>query len=247
MPAALERRGAWIARQPAERGNAAYPGLVSLGIEGNISGYFALLSAGRFCEAAALANAIFQFGWDPAQRLMKPGARPEDPATAIDVIGNHARGNFIRPDPVREFDSTGITAPSSNRAGSKPPRSTRRDTTYGPGVCTPEGQRSRRRIWRSFFVAFLVGVNASSRYSKWPVLSCPLMAGFGCPPRPKRRDIRERCCPYPTVAHGGQQLEANNDLSSSATEASLRMRHFAGGLGRVKGSLRRSLKIMSRP
>ena len=31
--------------------------------------------------------------------------------------------------------------------------------------------------------AFLVGVNASSRYSKWPVFSCPLMAGFGCPPR----------------------------------------------------------------
>jgi hypothetical protein len=31
--------------------------------------------------------------------------------------------------------------------------------------------------------AFLVGVNASSRYSKWPVFSCPLMAAFGCPPR----------------------------------------------------------------
>src|SRR5688572_5916536 len=31
--------------------------------------------------------------------------------------------------------------------------------------------------------AFPVGVNASSRYSKWPVFSCPLMAGFGCPPR----------------------------------------------------------------
>ena len=27
--------------------------------------------------------------------------------------------------------------------------------------------------------AFLVGVNASSRYSKWPVFSCPLMAGLG--------------------------------------------------------------------
>jgi hypothetical protein len=26
--------------------------------------------------------------------------------------------------------------------------------------------------------AFLVGVNASSRYSKWPVFSCPLMAGL---------------------------------------------------------------------
>jgi hypothetical protein len=31
--------------------------------------------------------------------------------------------------------------------------------------------------------AILGGVNASIRYSKWPVSSCPLMAGFGCPPR----------------------------------------------------------------
>src|SRR5688572_4004150 len=29
--------------------------------------------------------------------------------------------------------------------------------------------------------AFLVGVNASSRYSKWPVVSCPLMAGRSQP------------------------------------------------------------------
>jgi uncharacterized protein YbdZ (MbtH family) len=38
--------------------------------------------------------------------------------------------------------------------------------------------------------AFLVGVNASSRYSKWPVFSCPLMAGFGCPPRVRFERVR---------------------------------------------------------
>jgi type I restriction enzyme M protein len=32
-------------------------------------------------------------------------------------------------------------------------------------------------------VVFLAGVNVSSRYAEWPVFSCPLMAGFGCPPR----------------------------------------------------------------
>ena len=31
---------------------------------------------------------------------------------------------------------------------------------------------------------FQAGVNVSGRYRKWPVFSRPLMAGFGCPPRP---------------------------------------------------------------
>ena len=33
-------------------------------------------------------------------------------------------------------------------------------------------------------VQFPAGVNVSGRYPKWPVFKCPLMAGFGCPPRP---------------------------------------------------------------
>ena len=36
---------------------------------------------------------------------------------------------------------------------------------------------------------FLAGVNVSNRYSEWPVFRCPLMAGFGCPPR--EREIRK--------------------------------------------------------
>ena len=35
--------------------------------------------------------------------------------------------------------------------------------------------------------ASLAGVNVSARYSQWPVFSCPLMAGFECPPRPACR------------------------------------------------------------
>ena len=45
--------------------------------------------------------------------------------------------------------------------------------------------RSSRRMPRRNS-AFLAGVNASSRYSKCPVFSRPLMAGFGCPPRGRR-------------------------------------------------------------
>ena len=38
-------------------------------------------------------------------------------------------------------------------------------------------------------VQFPTGVNVSGRYRKWPVFNCPLMAGFGCPPR---RTLDER-------------------------------------------------------
>ena len=33
---------------------------------------------------------------------------------------------------------------------------------------------------------FPTRVNVSGRYRKWPVFNCPLMAGFGCPPRDNR-------------------------------------------------------------
>ena len=92
---ALERGAAWIARQAGERGDLAHPHLVTLGVEGNISGYFGLLAAGHTSDAAVLANAIFQFAWDPVQRRIKPGARTEDAATAIDVSGSWG-ASFLR-------------------------------------------------------------------------------------------------------------------------------------------------------
>jgi hypothetical protein len=88
-PAALQQaidQGAnWIIGQPAYRNNPTYPGLISLGIEGNISAYFGLLAARKETQARQLADAIFQFGWDPVERRMKAGGRPEDFATALDV------------------------------------------------------------------------------------------------------------------------------------------------------------------
>lgn len=85
---ALDRGAAWVAGQSQYRGDTDYPNLISLGIEGNVSAYFGLLAAGKKDEAASLGNAISQFGWDPVQRRMKPGVRPEDAATAIDVSGS---------------------------------------------------------------------------------------------------------------------------------------------------------------
>jgi hypothetical protein len=88
LQAAIDRGAAWVIRQPAERGHPSYPGLISLGVEGNISAYFGLRAAGKFAEAATLGQAIFEFAWDPVQRRLKPGVRPEDAATAIDVSGS---------------------------------------------------------------------------------------------------------------------------------------------------------------
>ena len=57
---ALERGAAWVAGQSEYRRNAAYPHLISLGMEGNISAYFGLRAAGKEEAARQLGNAIFQ-------------------------------------------------------------------------------------------------------------------------------------------------------------------------------------------
>ena len=41
-------------------------------------------------------------------------------------------------------------------------------------------------------VQFPAGVNVSGRYPKWPVFKCPLMAGFGCPPRGRAASVTAR-------------------------------------------------------
>ena len=43
-------------------------------------------------------------------------------------------------------------------------------------------------------------VKRPSRYSEWPVFSCPLMAGFGCPPRASRRACDARRSANPAAA-----------------------------------------------
>lgn len=86
LRSALERGARWIIGQVGR--NSEFPDLISLGIEGNISAYFGLLAAGKQQEATALGQAIYQLGWDPVQRRMKPGVGPADTATALDVGGS---------------------------------------------------------------------------------------------------------------------------------------------------------------
>ena len=95
LDAAVRRGADWIARQSAERGDPEFPNLISFGLEGNISAYFGLLAAGRSHQAAPLGDAIFGFGWDPILRRMKPGVRPADAPTAIDVSGSWG-AQFLR-------------------------------------------------------------------------------------------------------------------------------------------------------
>ncbi len=90
---AIDRGAAWLIGQFGR--HPAYPNLISLGVEGNISAYFGLLAAGRSQEAARLGSAIFQFGWDAVQRRMKPGVLPADAASAIDVSGSWG-ATFLR-------------------------------------------------------------------------------------------------------------------------------------------------------
>jgi hypothetical protein len=111
LQTSIDRAANWVLRQPTERAHPSFPGLVSLGIEGNLSGYFGLVAAGKRTEAAPLAAAIFQFGWDPIQRRMKPGARPEDAATAIDVSGSWGAVFLRATGRMQEaLDSMGYTA-----------------------------------------------------------------------------------------------------------------------------------------
>lgn len=83
---ALNRGAEWVIGQLGR--HSGYPDLISLGIEGNISAYFGLLASDRKQEAEQLGDAIFQSGWNSAQRRMNPGVGAADTATALDVSGS---------------------------------------------------------------------------------------------------------------------------------------------------------------
>ncbi|HYI08775.1 MAG TPA: hypothetical protein VEK57_06865 [Thermoanaerobaculia bacterium] len=84
---------AWMAAQVGRI--SAYPALVTEGLEGNVSTYFGLAAAGRTADAAALGEAIRAHGWDPVERRLKIGARPQDFATAMDMAGSWG-AQFLR-------------------------------------------------------------------------------------------------------------------------------------------------------
>ncbi|HEX6096351.1 MAG TPA: hypothetical protein VF432_08510 [Thermoanaerobaculia bacterium] len=75
----------WIAAQIGRM--PAHPGLVTRGLEGNISAWFALAAAGS-PHARALADAIFARGWDPVEQRLKMGVGDTDFGSAIDMSGS---------------------------------------------------------------------------------------------------------------------------------------------------------------
>lgn len=86
LSAAIQRGVAWISGQIGREPD--YPGLIARGTEGNLSAYFGLLKAGKRIAARQMGDAMFNAAWDDTQRRMKPGVRPFDAATAMDVSGS---------------------------------------------------------------------------------------------------------------------------------------------------------------
>lgn len=75
----------WIAAQVGRM--PAYPSLVTRGLEGNISAWFAL-AAVNSPRASALADAIWSHGWDPVEQRLKMGVGDTDFGSAIDMSGS---------------------------------------------------------------------------------------------------------------------------------------------------------------
>ncbi|MCB0094178.1 MAG: hypothetical protein KDE46_00605, partial [Caldilineaceae bacterium] len=106
---AIDKGVEWVIGQIGRE--PAYPDLISLGIEGNLSAYFGLLASGEKQAAERVGQAIFQFGWDPVQRRMRPGVRPADAATAMDVSGSWGTTFLCSIGMIEEaLDSQGYTA-----------------------------------------------------------------------------------------------------------------------------------------
>ncbi|MGZ8710147.1 MAG: hypothetical protein ACXW28_07975, partial [Thermoanaerobaculia bacterium] len=85
LSAAIAAAVDWIHAQVGRM--AAYPDLVTRGLEGNISAWFGLAAAGS-SHANALADAIWTHGWDPVEQRLKMGVGDTDFGSAIDMSGS---------------------------------------------------------------------------------------------------------------------------------------------------------------
>lgn len=90
--ASIAAATSWLAAQIGR--TSEFPDLVTSGLEGNISTWFALDAAGS-PRAPALAGAIYRHGWDPVERRLKLGARNSDFGSAIDMSGSWG-AQFLR-------------------------------------------------------------------------------------------------------------------------------------------------------
>ncbi len=79
---------AQIGRMPA------YPDVMTRGLEGNISAWFALAASGSK-RAKPFANAIWTNGWDPVEQRLKMGVGATDFGSAIDMSGSWG-AQFLR-------------------------------------------------------------------------------------------------------------------------------------------------------
>ncbi|MBI5676015.1 MAG: PQQ-like beta-propeller repeat protein [Nitrospirae bacterium] len=93
LSSSIDKAASWIVSQIGRI--SEYPGLVTEGMEGNISAYFGLIAAGRASEASQIGDNIYLYGWDVTEQRMKIGAKSSDYATAMDVSGSWG-AQFLR-------------------------------------------------------------------------------------------------------------------------------------------------------
>ena len=92
LDASIDRATAWILAQIGRM--PAYPLLITRGLEGNVSAWFAL-AAVNAPEARSFGEAIYARGWDPVEQRLKMGAGDTDFGSAIDMSGSWG-AQFLR-------------------------------------------------------------------------------------------------------------------------------------------------------
>lgn len=85
LGASIEAATAWIVAQIGRM--PAYPTLVTRGLEGNVSAWFAL-AAVNAPQAKSFGEAVYAHGWDPVEQRLKMGAGATDFGSAIDMSGS---------------------------------------------------------------------------------------------------------------------------------------------------------------
>jgi len=93
LDSAIDAATDWLVAQIGRTN--AYPDLMTRGLEGNVSSWFAIAAAGRTAIAHSFGEAIFRHGWDPVEQRLKMGAGATDFGSAIDMTGSWG-AQFLR-------------------------------------------------------------------------------------------------------------------------------------------------------
>lgn len=92
LDASIDAATAWLIVQIGRM--PEYPLLLTRGLEGNVSAWFAL-AAVNASEAKSFGEAIYARGWDPVEQRLKMGAGDTDFGSAIDMNGSWG-AQFLR-------------------------------------------------------------------------------------------------------------------------------------------------------